>query len=217
MMPDATSPRPPLPLPNPVVQGLVAVGQRFGQQGHVPATSGNFSCKVGADRLALTASGHHKGRLQPEHIMQTTLQGQPLEAQQPSAETALHVQLYERYPWVNAVLHSHARSAVLATLCLAQHDTVTLQGYELLKALPNITTHDTSLTLPVVPNSQCMAALTDTVAQALVRWPDAPAYLIHGHGLYTWGATLADAERYHEALDALFQLELARQRLLPIP
>jgi methylthioribulose-1-phosphate dehydratase len=197
------------PLPNAVAASLIEVGQRLGQQGHVPATSGNFSCRVGDTHLALTASGGHKGRLTPDNLLQATLQGQPLEAKTPSAETALHVQLYQRYPATQAVLHTHAASVVALTLALGEQAThLSLTGYELLKAFPTITTHDTTVTLPIVPNSQNMAELCQWVDEALTQHPSAPAYLIRGHGVYTWGASVAEAERVHEALDALLKLEL---------
>jgi methylthioribulose-1-phosphate dehydratase len=202
------------PLPKAMVASLIEVGHRLGQQGHVPATSGNFSCRVGDTQLALTASGGHKGRLTPDDILKATLQGQPLGAKTPSAETALHVQLYERFPAINAVLHTHAASAVALTLALsdeAKH--LTLHGYELLKAFPAVTSHQATVTLPIVPNNQCMTELCQWVSEALTQYPAAPAYLIRGHGVYTWGVSVAEAERVHEALDALLKVEVTLRAL----
>ena len=39
----------------------------------------------------------------------------------------------------------------------------------------------------------------------LTRWPDAHGFLLRGHGLYTWGATIADAERHVEILEFLLE------------
>ncbi|MDX5299004.1 MAG: class II aldolase/adducin family protein, partial [Gammaproteobacteria bacterium] len=45
------------------------------------------------------------------------------------------------------------------------------------------------------------------------EYPQRPGYLIRGHGLYTWGATMDDCLRHVEALEFLFECELATMRL----
>jgi methylthioribulose-1-phosphate dehydratase len=42
--------------------------------------------------------------------------------------------------------------------------------------------------------------------------PEMVGYLIAGHGLYTWGADVAEARRHVEAFDFLFTCELERLR-----
>jgi len=39
------------------------------------------------------------------------------------------------------------------------------------------------------------------------------AYLIEGHGLYTWGATVDDAVRHIEALEFMLECELWLRRI----
>jgi methylthioribulose-1-phosphate dehydratase len=43
------------------------------------------------------------------------------------------------------------------------------------------------------------------VSATLDRYPEAHAFLLRRHGLYTWGETLADAERHVEILEFLFE------------
>jgi methylthioribulose-1-phosphate dehydratase len=43
------------------------------------------------------------------------------------------------------------------------------------------------------------------VGRILAERPDAHAFLIRRHGLYTWGRTLAEAERHVEILEFLFE------------
>src|SRR5690348_9345260 len=72
--------------------------------GWTPATSSNFSMRVDADHAAITVSGRHKGRLGREDIMLIDLDGHAVGTDaRPSAETALHTQIYRRWPEMQAV------------------------------------------------------------------------------------------------------------------
>jgi methylthioribulose-1-phosphate dehydratase len=184
-------------------EALVAVGRAFHARGWAPATAGNYSARLGDGRVAITVSGAHKGRLTTADIMLLDA-GDP---RRPSAETALHLAVYRAFPEVRSVLHSHA--AVSVALGRAGGDAWTIEGQELLKALPGIDTHDTSVAVPIVENSQDMAAVE---AAAMPRIARAPAFMIRGHGLYGWGRSIAEAERVIEALEWLAEAELAERR-----
>jgi methylthioribulose-1-phosphate dehydratase len=195
------------------VQAIIACGQRLEARGLAAATSGNFSVRLAGGRIAITVSGRHKGRLQPEDIMRVDLNGPPLEPQTPSAETPLHLLLYRLYPRVNAVLHVHSVAGVVLSRHRGGASEIRLQGYEMLKAFTGIHTHEVTATIPVVENSQDIPALARQVEARLQATPGAPAYLIRGHGAYAWGADLDEAERAVEALEHLLQCELEAQRL----
>jgi len=195
------------------VRALIASGQRLEARGLAAATSGNFSLRLSGDRIAITVSGRHKGRLQPEDIMRVDLAGRPLDPQKPSAETALHLLLYRLYPHVNAVLHVHSVAGVALSRHRRDAREIRLEGYEMLKAFPGIETHEGAIEIPVVENSQDIPALARQVEARLQANPSARAYLIRGHGAYAWGADLDEAERVVEALEHLLECELEMQRL----
>ena len=77
------------------------------------------------------------------------------------------------------------------------------------KAPSGVTSHETTVEIPVFANDQDIEALSTRVANRLadpappghVR---APGYLLAGHGLYAWGKTIKDAMRDLEALEVLF-------------
>ena len=50
-----------------------------------------------------------------------------------------------------------------------------------------------------------MPRLARQVAETLGRFGDAHAILLRRHGLYTWGATLAEAQRHVEILEFLLE------------
>ena len=120
--------------------------------------------------------------------------------------TGLHTQIYQRFADVGAVLHPHAMSAVL--LSRLNTDFVQLENYELLKAFPGITTHATTVAVPIFDNSQDIARLAVQVNTYMEGNDNSIGYIIRSHGFYTWGSTMADALRHVEALDYLFNSEL---------
>ncbi|MGH7619048.1 MAG: methylthioribulose 1-phosphate dehydratase [Gemmatimonadaceae bacterium] len=186
---------------------LAAVGRRFYARDWVLGTSGNFSTVL-TDRplrLAITASSVHKGQLRATDILHVDDRGAVVgrhTAKQPSAETLLHVEIVRRRG-AGAVLHTHS---IWSTILSGQSaDGIAIQGFEMLKGLDGVATHEHTEWIPIVDNAQDMTALSRTVGEVLDRAPAAHAFVLRRHGLYTWGATLADAERHVEILEFLFE------------
>lgn len=186
---------------------IVEAGRLLYARGQVPATSGNLSARLGAERVAITASGRHKGMLRPEDVLVVDLEGRPVGSElRPSAETLLHLQLYRRSAEVGAVLHTHSLPTTLLSRLVGT--AVELAGYELLKALRGIGTHDTRVVVPVFPNTQDIAALARQVDAYMAGGEAVWGYLISGHGFYTWGRDMQEALRHLEAFEFLFECEL---------
>jgi methylthioribulose-1-phosphate dehydratase len=188
---------------------LVAVSRSLHARGWALATSGNFSARIDASTILITASGLDKGELTTEGLLQVDLEGAVLSPSkaQPSAETALHTSLYRRYSGVGAVLHVHSPAATTLSML---SDEVRLSGWEMMKALARVTTHAHVEVVPVVENDQDTSRLAARAAERLDAAPASHAYLIAGHGLYTWGRSLSEARRHVEALEFLFDCELRR-------
>jgi len=185
---------------------IIAAGLELYRLGMVPATSGNFSMRLDKGEIAITVSGAHKGKLTEQDIMRINLDGESLDGKTPSAETLLHTQIYKNFPEVNAVLHPHMMSAILAAQRTQEH--IKLEDYELLKALDGIKTHATHVMIPVYKNDQDIARLARKVQTSFDNLDPLYAYIIAGHGLYTWGKTMDAALRHVEALDYMFQCQL---------
>lgn len=191
-------------------QAIIAVGRWLDGKGWAPATSGNYSARLDDGSFAVTVSGRHKGRLTPDDVMRVDAQGLSLDGKRPSAETALHLAVYRVFPAVGAVLHSHSPDAVGLSRAVGG-DGYALEGHEMLKALPGIATHDTTVTLPIVPNSQDMAEIDAAITPRLLAPGAIPAYLIRSHGLYGWGRDMAEAERVIEAIEWMIAAERAER------
>jgi methylthioribulose-1-phosphate dehydratase len=185
---------------------LIDAGRFIDSKGWVPATSGNFSARLPDGTIAITVSGKHKGRLQLEDIMLIDADGNSLDGKKPSAETVLHTPLYKRFPDIQSILHPHSLNATLVSRIFKSE--IVLEDYELLKALSGITTHESRAAVPIFANDQNIPRLAQQVEQYMDMHAACQAYIIAGHGLYTWGSSVQEALRHLEALDFLFDCEL---------
>ena len=196
-------------------QALCDYGRILYSRGWSPATSSNYSVRLNDQCCALTSSGKHKGELTPADILVVDWAGQPLSAGKPSAETLLHTQLYQRDPAIGAVLHTHSPLAVVLSQIWPE-ESLSMTGWELQKAFAGETSHEGTVTFPLFANDQDISRLAALVEQTMQQQGQGHAYLIRGHGVYTWGKDLAECFRHLEALENLlgYQLELLKLRQL---
>ena len=199
-----------------IASRLAEIGHRFYMRGWVMGTSGNFSAVVSRQpfRLAITASSVHKGRLRAGDILQCDEHGaavgrrrppDPLAAAgKPSAETLLHIEIARRRG-AGAVLHTHSVWTTVLSDLHAAAGGFTIEGYEMLKGLHGVRSHDHREWIPILANDQNMPRLAQRVGETLDSFTESHAFLLCRHGLYTWGDTLADAERQIEILEFLFE------------
>jgi len=196
---------------------LIACGRDFHRRGWSLGTSSNYSVVVSREPLTLlmTGSGFDKGSLTPEHFLlvdenaaavgDTTLK--------PSAEALLHTALAKH--GAGAVLHTHSVAATILSEHFVKAGALRIGGYEMLKGLSGITTHEAEAVIEIYPNTQDIASLAIIIESRLADAanPLRHAFLMAGHGLYTWGESIAAARRQIEVLEFLFEVVLRRQSL----
>jgi methylthioribulose-1-phosphate dehydratase len=200
-------------MPTTVARQLAEVGRRFYARGWVLGTSGNFSAVVSRRplRIAITPSAAHKGRLTGRELLVVDERGvsrvrtSRRKAGRPSAETRLHLEIV-RARGAGAVLHTHSVWGTMLSDLHAADRGLALEGYEMLKGLDGVGTHEHREWVPILENDQDMARLAGVVRERLAAEPAAHAFLLRGHGLYTWGATIDDAERHVEILEFLLEI-----------
>jgi len=205
---------------------LAEIGRRFYARGWALGTSGNLSAVVSRKplRLAITPSAARKGELRAADILRCdecgAVVGNPnggpgvghrgalkrgaAGRTRPSAETHLHVEI-ARSRGAGAVLHTHSVWNTVLSDRHAAEGGLALEGYEMLKGLQGVRSHEHREWIPIVENDQDMPRLARAVHEVLARSTDTHAFLLRRHGLYTWGETLADAERHVEILEFLFE------------
>jgi methylthioribulose-1-phosphate dehydratase len=165
----------------------------------------------------VTASGKDKGHLAPEDFVLVDEHGIPQPAGQPksSAETLLHCSAAIQRG-AGAILHTHSVWATILSEHFAPHAGILIEGFEFLKGLEGISTHQTSLWLPIFENTQDIPVLQRRVEEYWSQDPESVChgYLIRRHGMYTWGRDLPSAVRHMEVLEFLLEC-LGRSMSLP--
>lgn len=190
-------------------ESLCDIGRLFYDKGWSYGTSSNYSVVLSRDpfRLLITASGKDKRALSPHDFVIVDEFGKPVStgAGKPSAETMLHV-VAARRDGVNAVLHTHSTWGTVLSERFRSAGAVQLSGYEMLKGLRGITTHEATVSLRIIDNTQDIDAMSDDIIRMTDAGDESVAfgYLIHRHGMYTWGADLDEARRHVEVLEFLF-------------
>ena len=193
------------------IEALQDIGRWFYARGWSVGTSSNYSVVTQRDplQLLITASGKDKGKLTGSDFVRIAHDGQPLFDGQPksSAETLLHTAIAAA-SGVGAVLHTHSIWGTLLSDLHFDNGFLTIAGYEMLKGLAGITTHEAAVTIRIFDNTQDIASLATELLQ--LRDAGEPglshAFLMRGHGLYTWGSDLEEARRHVEVLEFLFEV-----------
>ena len=203
------------------IDELRAIGREFHSRGWSVGTSSNYSVVISREPLELlvTASGKDKGHLTKTDFVHVEADGQPSFGGQPpaSAETQLHTVLASQ-PDVGAVLHTHSVWSTLLSQLYFDTGGFAIEGYEMLKGLEGVRTHEHREWIEIFDNTQNIPELAAELQQQLPdvnrRWQH--GFLIRQHGLYTWGRNLFEAKRHVEIFEFLFEC-LVRQRSLQYP
>jgi methylthioribulose-1-phosphate dehydratase len=197
---------------------LAAIARDFYRRGWVLGTSGNLSAVLSRDplRVAITASSVDKGRLTEDQFLEIDSEARVVNAAQrrPSAETLLHLAILKARN-EGAVIHTHS---VWSTILSDYHNGqggFFIEGYEMLKGLEGIATHDHREWLPILENSQDMKTLAGETDSLLRDNPHIHGFLIRRHGMYTWGADITQATRHVEILEFLLESVGRRQMMEP--
>jgi methylthioribulose-1-phosphate dehydratase len=197
---------------------LAATGKKFYDRGWVLGTSGNFSAVLSRDamRLAITSSGLDKGALDASSFIEMDESAHVVRGSgKPSAEALLHVAIV-RELGAGAVLHTHSVWSTVLSGAHAARGGIEIYGYEMLKGLEGVRTHEHREWLPILENSQDMTELSQRVAKVLRENRGLHGFLLREHGLYTWGATVQEAKRHVEILEFLMEV-LVRASTMPRP
>ncbi|HUE73839.1 MAG TPA: methylthioribulose 1-phosphate dehydratase [Pirellulaceae bacterium] len=201
----------------PQIDALRDLGAMFWQRGWSVGTSSNYSVVASREPLELlvTASGMDKGRLKRSDFVRVSEDGKPTIEGQPksSAETLLHV-VAASQPGVGAVLHTHSVWSTILSDVFFPQGGIEISGYEMLKGLEGVSTHEYAGWIEIFENTQDIPSLAEQVRERLndAARPLAHGYLIRRHGLYTWGRDLDEARRHVEIFE--FLLECVARRMI---
>jgi methylthioribulose-1-phosphate dehydratase len=201
-----------------ISENLAATAKALYARGWLLGTSGNLSAVVQHEPLllAMSPSGVDKGELRAEQILLVDEHAQVTNGvAKPSDETLLHLELVKQRR-ASSVLHTHSIWNTILSDLFADQGGFAIEGYEMLKGLADVKTHEHCEWLPIIGNSQDMRELAVTISSVLNDQPKVHGFLLHKHGLYSWGNSLREARRHIEILEFLIEtmgrtLELRRR------
>ena len=205
-------------------EDVCRINQEIVRAGLVVLTFGNAS---GADRragvMAIKPSGVDYAALTPDDIVVLSLaDGRVLAGtKRPSSDTATHLHLYQHFPNIGGIVHTHS---VQATAWAQAHREIPCFG----------TTHADHCHGPVPVTRPLTTAeirgdyelntgkvIVERFSRSKLNPDHVPAVLVAGHAPFVWGPTPAKALENAIALEAMAQmatLTLAIQpRAKPIP
>lgn len=192
---------------------LADAGQEFYSRGWVLGTSGNFSALLARNplRVCVTASGLEKGKLDETNFLELDDDAEILQGfGKPSAETLIHLTIYRFLPKARSILHTHSVWGTILSDHFFEQGAIEIEGYEMLKGLAGVTTHEHRERVPIVENSQDYVALAHVIENVIRDNDNIHGIYLRRHGLYTWGETVSEARRHIEIFEFLFEV-LGRQ------
>lgn len=200
---------------------LAELGQRYHRQGWLFGTSGNLSARVG-DTVVLSASGRDKGQLGDDDFVEVSLTGELVGSAggRLSAETSIHLAVYETRPESRVVLHVHT---VASTLAIPTDPPAPFDGdvarlrfadLELIKGW-GLWDEGAVADLPLFPNHSEVPRIAKAIGDFYRAHPHerVPSLLIAHHGITAWGDAPFSANRHLEVTEFLCQVALTRRSL----
>ncbi len=201
------------PSPTKPAAQLAEAGREFYRRGWVLGTSGNFSALLARKplRLCITASGNEKGSLEETNFLEIDEDAEIFQGfGKPSEETLIHLTIYRHLPKARSILFTHSVWGTILSDVFYEQGAIEIGGYELLKGLSGINTHEHTEKVPIVENSQDYVALSHVIENVIRENAGLHGIYLRRHGLYTWGETVAETRRHIEIFEFLFEV-LGRQ------
>lgn len=168
---------------------MIAVGKRLAERGLLIGKGGNYSVRIGEDRILITASGFDKGAINETQISLIDLEGNLLEGLKPAMDIRMHLEVYRNMPEIRAIVHSHP--PVSTGFAMSNYHVENFLMPEAILDIGGIETTDFAVPTTIeVP--QC-------IHKCIGKNPKVRAMILRGHGV------LCLSEK--DVMDACFKVE----------
>eukprot|EP00755_Sulcionema_specki_P012531 Sspe_Gene.51660::Locus_28662_Transcript_3_4_Confidence_0.400_Length_759::g.51660::m.51660/K08964/mtnB; methylthioribulose-1-phosphate dehydratase len=192
----------------------------FYHLGWATGTGGGISIKHDG-KIYVAPSGVQKERICPPDLFVLNNDGTEVlenprnKVLKMSECTPLFLNAY-RMRGAAAVMHSHSKNAVLATMLFGKEFRCThlemMKGIRVGSTKNSLNYYD-DLVVPIIENTAREAELQERMAKAMEEYPDANAVLVRRHGVYVWGDTWEKAKGMAECYDYLFEIAISMKQL----
>lgn len=194
---------------------LINAANHFYQRGWMAGTGGNLSARIPDGSLWITASGRPKGQLTPTDFIRMSVGGhileQPRTEYKPSAETSIHLAVYQTFPEAQACYHIHSIEAKLVSRFTTE-DYLALPPIEMIKVF-GIWEESPKVLLPLFPNYLEVPKIAQLIIERFqANPPGISALLIRDHGVTVWANSQETAYNHVETIEYIFRyMVTARQ------
>jgi L-ribulose-5-phosphate 4-epimerase len=186
-------------------------------QGLVTLTWGNVSGRSDDGKLVvIKASGVAYSNMRPEHMVVVDLEGNVVEGNlRPSSDTPTHALLYQAFPGIGGITHTHSRYATIFAQARMEIPCLgTTHADHFYGSVP--------VTRPLAENEVSDAYEANTGHVIIERFvgldPVAmPAVLVAGHAPFAWGKNAAKSVENAIALEAVAEMAWGTRQLVSPP
>lgn len=168
---------------------MLLVGKRLAEKGLLIGKGGNYSVRIGEDRILLTASGFCKSEIGREHISLIDMEGNLLEGLKPALDIRMHLEIYRSLPEIRAIVHSHP--PIMTGFAMSNYTFEDFMMPEAILDIGGIEVTDFS-----VPTT---AQVAEVIHKSIQKNPSVKALILKGHGVLC----LSDVD----VMDACYKLE----------
>lgn len=168
---------------------MISVGKRLAERGLLIGKGGNYSVRIGENRILLTASGYDKGAINETQISLIDLEGNVLEGLKPALDIRMHLEVYRNMPEIRAIVHSHP--PISTGVAMSNYH---VENFVMPEAILDIGGVDT--TEFAVPTT---SDVPRCVGVCIKKNPKVRAIILRGHGV------LCLSEK--DVMDACYKLE----------
>lgn len=180
---------------------MVRIARSMHRLGYTPATAGNLSVRLDAQRILATPTGCSKSLLKTPDMVIVDMEGKRLSGfRNVTSEIGMHIAVYRTRPDVHAIVHAHPPIATAFAACR--------------KPLDQPICSEIMMSTGLVPLAKYATTGTAEVGASLAPFlPTHDAILLANHGLLTYGETLMDAFMKTETVEHFAQVCLAARQL----
>jgi L-fuculose-phosphate aldolase len=182
-------------------EAFCEIGRRCWQRHFVAANDGNFSFRIGENRVLCTPTLISKGFMRPEDMVIMDLDGNQISGhRRGTSEIKIHLFIYRERPDVHSVVHVHPPHATAFTI--VKQD------------LPKCILQEVELFLGEIPRAPYATTGTWEFARTIAPWiRHHDAILLSNHGALTIGQDPYDAYYKMETLDQYCRILLHARQL----
>ena len=180
-----------------VKEELIKAAGRAYQIGLQTGNGGNLSCRLqGTDTILIKGSGVSFGECTPENFVTVNYQGKVVgEGGKPSRELLTHLCIYQLRPDIGAIFHSHSPWSI--AYAEDSQEIPLMTGHSIAKLGP----------IPVIfEASQASRDFIDVVKELLMENPGLGAFVQKGHGIFSLGVDIIQAEHNAELVEETAQI-----------